>query len=509
MATDVSMGIPPPPPGYKLDNAIPPPPDGYTLDGQPKGVDPSAEPMGPPDNGFLGRVGQDYQNRVSEGQQAANAYVAGDQGKIMTGLDFAGKIGAGTGADVISEAAKSAYSYAPQGLKNAVSTGLSAVENSPPGVLAGDAARYIGGQYKDFAQGHPNAARHVEAATNIGTLLAPEIPFKGTSVAGATVDAASSGSKALIKNTPRSMRLAADDAGKTASVISARERQTADLRKSASDLYQKSADQDISFGEQDAQKLNSALSSLQPKTDLETRSWNTSGAAKQVQDIQDSLATENPTLNGMLSKRNELNSLIKVATRSGHDAEAYKLNRVKDAMDETMMNGETGTWQLANHQWAQQAALDDTDEIVNKALTRAQPANSLDTAINNYLSSYKSKGLSNEEWQALKDVTNNSSFDKLRKGAASGLLKFAAGSAGANLGPAGSAVGYLMGHYGSEFLKDSAMAAKVEKLDKFRELILNRAAPEAKAANPSIADFLAGKEPQSLPEKMARNRRAK
>lgn len=480
-------------------------PDGTTIQGVPDGVTQSqlmdrygkfqaAQPVaqskgddlsGGQDNSFFGRIGQDYQNRVAQGQQAANAYVSGDQGKIMTGLDFAGKIGAGTGADAISEAAKSAYSYAPQGLKDAVSTGISALENSPPGLLATDAAHYLGNQYQDLAQRYPNAARHVEAATDIGSLLAPEVPFKGTSLAGAAVDAASSGSKALVEAIPQSMQLAADDAGRAMATTSAREQQTAALRKSASDLYQDSSSQDIKFGDQDAQNLNSALSALQPKTDLEQRSWASSGAARQAQDIQASLATEAPTLNGLLAKRNELNSEIKVATRSGNDAEAYKLGRVKDAMDETMMNGETETWQLANHQWAQQAILGDTDEIVNKALTRVQPANSLDTALNNYLGSYKSNGLSDEEWQALKNVTNNSSFDKLRKGAASGLLKFSTGAVGAHAGPVGAAAGYLMGHYGSEFLKDSAMAAKVEKLDKFRELIMSREPPvtadEAKA----------------------------
>lgn len=431
----------------------------------------------PVHQGLFDRIKKDYEARVVEGQQAADAYVAGDQGTAMTGLDFAGKIGAGTAADAIAETAKSAYSYAPEGVKDAVSSGVSAITslptNDPRAPTVGDAAGLLGSKYEDFKKRYPDAARHVEAAVNIGSLLAPEIPVKGKTLANTTMEAPAK-AKSLVKSIPQSMQVVADDAAKQVAVKNEREMQTEALRKSAGNLYKQSAQEGITFGEGDIENMSLALAKLKPKTDLEARSWNNSGAAKQIADIQESFQAELPTLEGMIAKRAEINSLIKVATRSGNDAEAYKLNRVKDAMDETMMNDKTSTWQLANHQWAQQATLDDMDEIVNKALSRAQPANSLDTAINNYLTGYKGRGLSDKEWQALKEVTNNSSVDKLRKGAASGLLKFTTGAIGATGGPVGAGAGYLMGHYGSEFLKDSAMAAKVAKLDRFREMVMSR-----------------------------------
>jgi hypothetical protein len=147
--------------------------------------------------GFYDRSVMNFQKRLDEGQNAADSYVSGQQSLPLTYLDFAGKIGAGTGTDLIKEGINSAASYIPQGAKDAVSTGLHYLSDSPPGRLAADAAHYVGGQYQDIAQRFPNAARHVEAVADIGSLLAPELPVKGTSLANSAVDAASQGAGAV------------------------------------------------------------------------------------------------------------------------------------------------------------------------------------------------------------------------------------------------------------------------------------------------------------------------
>lgn len=475
----------------------------------PVDYDPFAQTSDNP--GFLDRVGSDFQKRQDMVKPAISDMMSGQQGPTETLFQVFGKGPAGFANDVIGEGLKSAVSSLPEPVKQAGSDVLSTVGNTAAGRMVGSAAEAASQAYDNFAQNHPRAARDVEAALNIGGLTGGFIPIKGKSAIGAVTDVAKQGLNNSVLGS------ALEDAGgeiinSAASspanpVKLTREQQTAAVRKSASGLYQDSKAEDIAFNGSDTANLNSALTSLQPKTDLELRAWNDSGAAKKVQDITESLKTETPTLNGLLTQRNDLNSKIKVATRAGNDAEAYRLTRVKDALDQTMMSPDTKTWQLANHQWAQQAVLGDTDEIVNKALTRAQPANSLDTAINNYLGSYKSNGLSDKEWQALKDVTTNSSFDKLRKGAASGLLKFTTGAAGAHFGPAGSAAGYLMGHYGSEFLKDSAMAAKIEKLDKFRDMVMSRKPPEIPTDEPfGIYPDQPTIAPKSISDKIKMNR---
>lgn len=440
---------------------------------------PQATPQQP---GFVQNVGNDMINRAGEISNINNQYQTGQQGLVGSSFDILGK-GMGTISDIGLDAAKSAAQEVGKlPLNDGTNVGqrtqqaVGAILNTTPGKIAMNALQAGGQVWDNFKSQNPILAQHIEAA---GDMVNAVPLLKG---AEATTMAVKSG---LGNVADVAVNAANDELPQPKPTIAqTREQQTSLVRKSASDLYKDSSNQDISFDDEQTQNLNSALQKLNPKTDLEKRSFDSSPASGQVQDITDSLATENPTLNGMLSKRNEINSQIKVATRAGNDTDAYHLNRVKDAMDETMMNGDTGTWQKANHQWAQQAILGDTDEIVNKALTKAQPANSLDTAINNYLSSYKSNGLSDEEWQALKDVTSNSSFDKLRKGAASGLLKYTTGAVGAHFGVPGGVAGYLMGHYGSEFLKDSAMASKVAKLDKFREMIMSREAPNVPVKQP-------------------------
>ncbi len=158
--------------------------------------------------------------------------------------------------------------------------------------------------------------------------------------------------------------------------------------------------------------------------------------------------------------------------------EARKLGLVKDAMDKAMIGPATSTWQKANHLWAQQATVQDTDDMVAKALAKQQPANTLDTLLNNYLNGRDSRHLSDDEWQALKDVTHNGPIDKLKKVGASGLLKYATTAMGSAGGVPGEVFGYLAGHAISEGLKNANMVAKLQKLDKFREMVLARQLPE-------------------------------
>lgn len=156
----------------------------------------------PQEPGLFSRIGNDYQKRLGQGQEAIDAYKAGRQSPELTQLQYLGKVGFGTLQDTIGEGLKSAASYAPQGVKDAVGSAVHYVSDSP----VGDAARYAGNQYQDFAKGHPDGARTIEALANIGGVLAPEIPIKGTSLADTVVDAAASG----VKGAARGLSTAAD-----------------------------------------------------------------------------------------------------------------------------------------------------------------------------------------------------------------------------------------------------------------------------------------------------------
>lgn len=425
----------------------------------------------PPPPNLMQKITQNLNQAGQQSTQDQNNY-----GPILGPINAAGDVAGAIGKSGV-DTFKSLFPGAAQDIESVVKPVVGAVANTSPDNISNffgggqiGMPNTIGQDLSATAQAYPKAAHTLGNFANIAGAVAP---------AGKIVDAVIDGTPNAIKIAGNALLDAADNELPPVPPGPAltREQQTAALRKSASNNYKNSADQDIAFSNQDSQNLDAALSKLQPKTDLETRVWSSSPAAAHVQDIQDSLATEDPTLNGMLAKRSQINSEINVANRQKNSALAGQLGQVKDAMDETMMNGDTGTWQQANHEWAQQAILGDTDELVNRAATKNQPANSLDTAINNYLLSYKGKSLSDAEFSALKNVADNSSFDTLKRGAASGLTKFAATSVGAHFGPVGAAAGYLMGHYGSEFLKDAAMTAKLAKLDEFRDLILSRKPP--------------------------------
>lgn len=425
---------------------------------------PDAVPkQGPPPPPSLGQ-------KIRQDLSGAGAQSSADQsnyGPVLGGINAAGDVAGGIGRAGL-DAFKSIFPGAAQDISSVIKPAVGAVSNiSAPSIGLHNT---VGQDLSALSQAYPKTAHTLGNVANIAGIAGPGGKLMEGAIDAAPSVARFTGDVVGDLRNPPPPPAPSIPVGPTAS----------DIRTAASQNYKTATAQSLPIDANSVSELGKNLSALEPTTDLEKRAWSSSKAADHVQDINNSLAIENPSFNGLLAKRTQLNSDIKVAARAGNDAEVQKLNRVKDALDATMIGSDPGTWRMANHQWAQQATLEDVDELVNRAATRAQPANSLDTSINNYLNSYKSNGLSDAERSALKSVTNNSSFDKLRKGAASGLLKFFSGTASSHLGPAGFIPGYLAGHYGSEFLKDSAMAAKLSKLDEFRGLIASRELPAPK-----------------------------
>lgn len=438
--------------------------------------------------GIFDRIKSDYQKRLNEGQQAIDAHNSGQQGSGLTALDYLGKVGFGTVADAGGEAIKSIASYAPQGVKNAVSNTVSNISNSPVGV----AARAVGNQYQDLAQRYPNATRHVEAIADIGSVLAPEVPIKGTSIAGAAMDAAQTGGKAVGKFVGDAAKDLITSPEKPIVKGTLGDAAAAD-KAAASKAYNVSAAENVQFTPQALQDLSGKLTSLAPKADAEARVWNKSQAASHANDLLETMQKEPLTLNGALAQRSSINDSWKAAKRSGKDNEARMLSEVKDVLDKTMMNQDTATWQNANHLWAKAATKQDLADMVTSAEGRAQPANSLDTAINKYLNGWKGDVLPNNERAALQDVVNNTAKSELFKSVSGRLINHVATGVGARVGGIpGAIAGHLIGTYGSMFARDAAMTAKLKKLDTVFEAIDKR-------PSPSIAKSTAQRPMLSLP----------
>lgn len=412
-------------------------------------------------------LGQNIASDFSQRFQNVQGLKHGAADPIVTGLYSTGQA-IGFGGDVLGG---TIAAITPPQVKEPIMKAVGAAAD-----FASPVTEPIGKAYGQFKQAHPNAAALLETAGNYAGL---GLGAKSVQVAGKAINplakglAGEEGGSITLK--PKADRL-------NDKIAKMRE-QTLNKKQEGGELYN-SIDENIRLSPEESGLLLKNMKSFEPKTDLERRDWAASKASRQVDEIVESLSVEPPTVGGMLQKKRTINSLMREAYKSGNDTEAASLRKVRDAIYNSM-KGEGGkVSKEADFIWSQQSALDDLDDLMFRALGKNQPANSLDTAIRNYLASRKSAGLSNEEWKALEDVSNNSSFDKLKKGAASGLLKYFAGTAGAHMGPLGAAAGYFAGHYGSEFIKDSAMAAKIQRLDKVREMILSRKMKEVPEDTP-------------------------
>ncbi len=122
--------------------------------------------------GFTDRVGERLLNRANEGADALVAYKAGDQGVAQTALQMAGKMGAGAAADIIGEGINSVLPESvKQGAKNAASSAATAIDNTGIGRKVGDVLMNARNSYQGFTKENPNAARSIESAANIASVL--------------------------------------------------------------------------------------------------------------------------------------------------------------------------------------------------------------------------------------------------------------------------------------------------------------------------------------------------
>lgn len=244
-----------------------------------------------------------------------------------------------------------------------------------------------------------------------------------------------------------------------------------------------SAQANVPFSDEQQQTLKGNLTALIPKSDAAQRVWNNSAASGHVNDLIDSMNTEPLTFDGALAQRSAINDSWSAAKRAGKPAEASQINGVKDALDQTMINPDTGQWQDANRQFGIAATKQDFSDMVDSALGKQQPANALSTSINNYLNSWRGKTLLPNEVDALKQVTSSSLSDELKRNVAGRLFSSVATGVGAGVGGVpGAVVGDLLGTYLSKVARNSAMADKIGGLQNFFDEIDKRPMPDAPKA---------------------------
>lgn len=425
----------------------------------------------PQTNGILSRIGQDYSQRMSGAQGIANDVVNEKMSPVSGVLQGVGQA-AGLGTDIVTEAAKTAA----EGAKNylnifhpdvmpAVNNVAGQIANSSAGQFTGEQVKNAVEAYHGLKQSHPEAVGNLEALANIGMSLPAikSVTSPISSVVGDTVKGVTN----VIKDPLAALDTATSSEAPTVLNTSSQDKTV------ASKWYKKVEKSGEVLSNNTSQLLSDNLDALKPTDAGRAAVWEKSGIQNHIDIIKNAMKNGPLTFDGASALRSDLNSELKVAYRAGDDTKAMHLEQIKKVLTDAMKGPENASfsWQMANHEFAKGGAKEDLELLVAKAEGKAQPANSLDTAINGLLNnSNASAGLRLNEKNALRQVTQKTGKGELLKSAGTRLLS----TAGASVG---GVPGFLIGHYGSMFARDAAMTSKLQKLDKVYELISNRTPP--------------------------------
>jgi hypothetical protein len=440
------------PAGYTLD--APQLPVGYTLD-----------------QSFMQRVGSDIGNDVTTAQ---NIVAKGDEGiaNITAPIEAGIKVAWSPINSVAKEAMSSAApamqwindKIVPDTYKRGVETMMNA---------ATPAAKYVSEKYSQLPA----------PVQNIGNAIGTTLEGVGNVASAEGVLGAARGGLNAASDYTANLPIKIGDASNQSLTLA---QQAAKDKAAASIGYNGQAD--IPFSQDQVQGLKDNLSSLIPKRDASLRAWNSTAASGHVNDLLQSMETEPLTFDGALAQRSAINDSWSAATRAGKSAEANQINLVKDALDKTMVNPDTGSWQAANRQFGIAATKQDFSDMVDSAFDKAQPANSLDTSIGKYLNSWRGKTLTDGERSILEKLTQNSFGKELKKNIAGRLTSAVATGVGSAVGGVpGAVAGDLLGTFASKIARDSAMADKVTGLQKFFDEMDKRPMPSIPQAVPAPA----------------------
>lgn len=348
--------------------------------------------------GFIDRVAGDLTNRANEGADAIVAYKAGGQGLAQTGLQVAGKMGAGALNDVVSEGINSLTPDAvKQGLASGAQTAANVIDNNSIGRKVGDMLLSGRDAYSDFARNNPNAARSLEAAGNIAAVL----PMAKTiTSAGQTVGDVGNGLKSAADFS------IANDVGKNLPGILGDTRSgsikpsaiTRDMVKNAASNAYKFADQ--AGAEIQPQLTNKAISFVE--SGLQEPFFGGRVLTSEQKSVNDALSEFLPakgqaaTLRDFQALDSNLGDKASMAYIAGDTNKARIIGDVQSKIrtllqPENLSPGDvTGSTEgidaLTNHAiplWATQAKMADIEKIIDRANMMDNPSTAIKTGLRN------------------------------------------------------------------------------------------------------------------------------
>lgn len=439
--------------------------------------------------GIIDRIKTRAAESGREVQTINNDQALGKQTGFESGLQKLGE-GVGLASGIATEGLKSLGNVITSPLsketKDAIGQNVSTtIKSTTMGRNVIGAANEISAAGDQLKKDSPRTYRNVSATANLGLLGLSAIPAKnavmvGSSMVGKAAKVAGTEAKYLGKEASQALTHGSNSLVDLAAGKKVPVKVAAEDKAAARDWYKEVDESGVRLSPENS-TLSKDLNTLRPTDKAKAAIWEKSGIQPYVEMV-DNLAKGNDlTLSGASSLRADINSQIKQAFRKGDDTAAKHFLELKGTLTKAMTDPKAATaldvkgknaWMMGNHEFAKASLKEDLELIAEEASGRAQPANSLDTAINKYLrDDNASAGLKPNERAALEAVTAKTQTGELLKSGAGRLLS--------TVGAAASgAPGFLVGHYGSMLSRTTAEAAKLKKLDKVYELISNRKPPD-------------------------------
>lgn len=450
-------------------------------------------PQGRPGD-FTGNMAYDLQKRAAAAEQIKARRASGEISKPEEIFQLAGKVGAGTVADISGNILGSSLKTADKltgGIGSAGISRLGRVIGSLPSVgggnLAGQIPRdlgNIGASYQQFAAENPRAATNIEAAANLATVMPGLV--KGAEAVGSAVQKTG----AAMKRPP---------------IPKAEE-----IREQAGNLYKLAEQQGGTFKPGFLDDFISKVSQKTPQTSVGKAMEGESPVAAMLDRLQP-LRGQPLTFEGA-KEADEILGQLAYATAdrvTGKlDATGQKFlemqstlrKMIDDAPDTALIGGKQGfeTVKQARKFWAAQQRMADIERIIDNAEFFQQPSTAIKTGFRQILRDKgRLLGYSGQEVNAMKKAARTGALEGLFKLGGSGLGPIGVGAGGALMGAAtggigggvGGALAAVPAYLAQQGMKNVAEGIATGKAANVARTIAQRVVPQT--AGPSIGANLA------------------
>lgn len=445
-------------------------PDGTVIRNVPEGITKSqlmakVGKIPQPEKGFFDRVGEDMSRRGAAAEGVIEEYRKGNQSLPETYLQHFGQY-AGLANDIAGEAFKSVgrgvSSITPDFIEKPVRQAgknvFDTVANSPVGDLARSAVQ----EYQDFSQEYPRAAKNIESVANIGALVGTLTPVKGTSLAGAAVDAVGSGTKTVAKAASAPVKAGAKSVSEGAGNLwkGAFARTPEKLDEISSAMKAESSASYTKFRETGAiinKNRASNIINRMEKAMSDTGKLNArlhGDTLSVIEDMRKAQKSGAFSLEEFDQYRQLLSDVINKNTDGikGPNPDAFKAIQAIDALDEAIdrlkpidiLGGDTAAVEALKQGRAQWAKYRKFQSVANIVRQSDGDPNRLKSALQRFVNKPKNlKGFTAEEKKAIIEAAKNSTAEKIFK--AFGKFGFDLGS---SLTPGNTALPALTGGVG-------------------------------------------------------------